>query len=84
MGHMSNLSKLDKKGKQKNFIFGEERPDSGLVVRVREGEKRKIKKNQSFSLQSTKFRRSEFVEPKVKVHLLDEGYAWVPKTQDFV
>ena len=30
-----------------------------------------------------KFRRSEFVEPRVKVHLLDEGYAWVPKEGDF-
>ena len=32
---------------------------------------------QDFSLQSTKFRRSEFVGPRTKVHLLDEGYAWV-------
>ena len=41
-------------------------------------------KNQNFSLRSTKFRRSEFVEPRTKVRLLDEGYMWVPKTQDFV
>ena len=27
---------------------------------------------------------SIFVGPKTKVHLLDEGYAWVPKTRDFV
>ena len=25
------------------------------------------------------FRRSEFVKPRVKVHLLDKGYACVPK-----
>ena len=29
------------------------------------------------------FRRSEFVGPRTKVHLLDEGYSWVPKTRDF-
>ena len=28
-------------------------------------------------------RESEFVEPRVKVHLLGEGYAWIPKTKDF-
>ena len=27
--------------------------------------------------------RSKFVEPSVKVHLLDKGYAWVPKMRDF-
>ena len=25
----------------------------------------------------------EFVEPRVKVHLLDEGYAYIPKKRDF-
>ena len=88
MGHMSNLSKLDKgvkKKEKKNHFLGEEGPDFGLVMRVREGEKRqkKKKKSQSFFLRSTKFRHSEFIEPRVKVHLLDEGYAWVPKTWDF-
>ena len=29
------------------------------------------------------FRLSEFVEPSVKVHLLEEGYSWVPKRKDF-
>ena len=38
---------------------------------------------QNFSLQSTEIGWSEFVGPRTKVHLLDEGYAWVPKTQDF-
>ena len=45
----------------------------------REGEK----KNTNFSLRSTEFCRSKLVEPGTKVHLLDESYAWVPKTQDF-
>ena len=49
--------------------------------RVR-GEKRKIK-NQNFSLRSTEFHRSEFIGPRMKVHLLDEGYVRVPKTGDF-
>ena len=29
------------------------------------------------------FHWSEFVEQRVKVHLLDEGYVWVPKGKDF-
>ena len=29
------------------------------------------------------FRRSEFVKPRVKVHRLDEGYACVPKNEEF-
>ena len=49
---------------------------------MREGEKRKIK-NQNFSLGSTEFCRLEFIWPRMKVHLLDEGYVWVLKTQDF-
>ena len=49
---------------------------------MRERERRKIKINQNLSLRSTEFRRSEFVGPRTKVHLLDEGYVWVPKTRD--
>ena len=60
--------------------MGEEIPDFGLGVRVRKEER---KKNQNFYLQSTEFCRLEFVEPRVKVHLLDKGYAWVQKTRDF-
>ena len=41
-------------------------------------------KNQNFSLRSTEFRWSKFVGTRTKVHLLDEGYVWVPKTRDFV
>ena len=39
--------------------------------------------NRTFFPQSTEFCRSKFVESKMKAHLLDEGYAWVQKTQDF-
>ena len=38
---------------------------------------------QNFSLQSTEVGWSEFIGPRTKVHLLDEGYAWIPKTWDF-
>ena len=37
----------------------------------------------NFSLRSTKLRWSDFVEPRMKVHILDEGYACVPKKGDF-
>ena len=37
----------------------------------------------AFFRRSTEFRWPEFVELRTKVHLLDEGYAWVPKTKDF-
>ena len=43
------------------------------------GEKERAK---CFFQRFTEFRRSEFVEQRVKVHLLDEGYAWVPKMRD--
>ena len=53
-------------------------------MRERGREKRKNKnKNSNFSLRSTEFRRLEFVGPRTKVHLIDEGYVWVPKTRDF-
>ena len=40
--------------------------------------------NQNLSLKSIEFRRLEFVRQRTKVHLLDDGYVWVPKTRDFV
>ena len=58
----------------KNSFLGRKHHISGLVERERER-----KKNSNFSLQSTEFHRSEFVGPRTKVHLLDEGYTWVPK-----
>ena len=48
-----------------------------------EERKRGGKRSSNFSLRSTKFHRLEFVEPRVKVHLLDEGYVWVPKRKSF-
>ena len=38
----------------------------------------------TFSLRYMEIRWSESVEPKFKVHLLDEGYAWVPTTCSFI
>ena len=38
----------------------------------------------NFSLRSMKIGWSEFVEPRTKVYLLDEGYTRVSKTWDFV
>ena len=38
---------------------------------------------QNLSLQSTEIGWTKFVGPRTKVHLLDEGYVWVPKTLDF-
>ena len=40
--------------------------------------------NSSFSLRSTEIEWSESAKPRFKVHLLDEGYAWVPTTLNFV
>ena len=45
--------------------------------------KRERKESSSFSLQSTKFCSSEFVEPRIEVHILNESYAWIPKSWDF-
>ena len=44
------------------------------------GEKERAK---CFFRLSTEFRRSEFVEQRVKVHIFDEGYTWIPKRRDF-
>ena len=38
---------------------------------------------QDFFLKWTEIRLSEFVKPRVKVYLLDEGYGYVPKLLDF-
>ena len=78
VSHMSNLSiKLEQKR-----IWERGSPFSRLCVRDerRGGEK---ERNPNFSLRSTKFRWSEFVGLRTKVHLLDKGYVCVPKKQDF-
>ena len=63
--------------------MGRKHQISGLVVGEKNKEKEKKNNNPNFSLRSMEFRRSKFVEPKTKVYILDEGYAWVPKTRDF-
>ena len=42
------------------------------------------KRNSSFSLLSTEIGWPESIEPRFKVHLLDEGYTWVPTTRNLV
>ena len=77
VGHFLNLRiKLEQRGKRRKRdpIF------HGFFSRVREERKRIAK---IFLPRSTKFRRSKFVGLRMKVHCIDEGYAWVPKTQDF-
>ena len=49
-------------------------------MREEEGEKESI---QAFFSRSSEFRRSEFVEPRTKVHLINKGYAHVQKRRDF-
>ena len=41
-------------------------------------------KSSNFSLRSTDISGSVFIKLETKDHLLDKGYAWVPKTRDFV
>ena len=36
-----------------------------------------------FFLRFTGFRRSNLISPRIKVDLRDEGYAWVPESQDY-
>ena len=47
------------------------------------GEEKEMEKVSTFSLQSTKIEQSVFDEPRFKVEVLDEGYAWIQKTQSF-
>ena len=61
-------------------MFGKT-PHSNFLV-LRDGERRE-REHLSFYLRSSEFHRSEFVESRVKVHLLDEGYAFIPKKRDF-
>ena len=47
---------------------------------MREERKRRDK---NFLPRFIEFRRLKFVRLRKKVHRIDEGYAWVPKTLDF-
>ena len=54
-----------------------------LSLQERGKRERKLEKIKTFSLRSMGFHQSEFVEPTVKVHLLDESHAYIPKRKDF-
>ena len=70
--------------KGKKISFGRGSPIfQNFERRERGREEKKNQKNQNLSLQSTKFRQSEFIRPRTKVHLLNEGYVWAPKTRGF-
>ena len=74
MGHDLNLNKKGKLGK-KNEIFC-------CFVHMRVTEERKVRAKGLFP-RSTEFRRSKFDGPEIKVHRINEGYAWVLKMRDF-
>ena len=66
------------KGKRKEKRNKEGNGRERESMRKREG-----KESSSFSLRSMEFRMSEFIGSRMEVHLLDESYAWVSKSQDF-
>ena len=73
---MTNKAKKISLGKKMSrFSAGKKKP----VERRRESTER----SSNFSLLSTELGSSIFVDPRTKVHLRDESYAWVPKTMDF-
>ena len=53
-------------------------------MRGEERERETIEISSNFYLRSTEPGCSIFVGPRTKVHLLNEGYAQVPKTRDFI
>ena len=57
---------------------------SKLVGKKEEEKRERGERSSNFSLRSTEIGGSVFVRPKTKDHMLDKGYAWVPKTRDFV
>ena len=78
-GHTFNLKKIKLKEKQKGKRKGEERRNE---QRIKE-EERERGKISSSSLRSTKLGWSSRIGPRLKVGVLDERYAWVPKKMDF-
>ena len=70
--------KLKKEKRRENQIF---LPILGNYDSGRE--RVRGEKSYSFSLRSMEIRWSESVEPRFKVHLLDEGYVWIPTTRNF-
>ena len=65
------------------FLAVREEKRERHTQRQRERERERERESSNFSLRSTEIGWSEFVGPRMKVHLLDEGYAWVLKTRDF-
>ena len=61
-------------------MFGKTPYSDFLVLREEEGRERE---HPSSFLRSSEFRRLEFYEQRVKVHLLDEDYAYISKMGDF-
>ena len=55
-----------------------------MIERERERERERGKKSKPFSDDFTGFCWSELDRPRVKAALLDEGYAWVLESQDFI
>ena len=84
VGPASNLNlngtKKKEKRRKKITFFLPILGNFGLWAWVKERKER----NSFFSLRSTEIGWSEFVEPRFKVHILDEGYTWVPTTRNFV
>ena len=54
-----------------------------VVTGEREKGEKMRKKIQSFTRRPKGFRQSEFVEPRIKVHILNEGHAYIRKRRDF-
>ena len=54
--------------------------DKEIGGKKEEEKKERGERSSNFSLRSTKIGGSVFVGPRTKDHLLDKGYAWVPKT----
>ena len=72
-----HLKKIKDKKKSKEGADIEEGADRGL----RRG--RIFFFSLHFFIRFTKIGPLEFIGRRMKVYLLDEGYAWVPKTRDF-
>ena len=76
VGPTSNLCLNGQKEQKKKLIFW--RGNGSGRERMRGEEK-----TSSFSLRSIEIGWLESVQPKFKVHLLNEGYAWVSTTSSF-
>ena len=55
-----------------------------MFKQERERERERERRAKSFLPRSMKFCWLEFIGLRMKVHRIDERYAWVPKTRGFV